>query len=276
MPLSTHAPPARLIIDGPGSGSWNMAVDAAILKSLALGDSPTLRFYRWSRPTLSLGYFQSLAERSRHRESHSIDVVRRATGGGAIVHDCELTYSLTMAASARSTGGSPWLYQTVHHAFIGALHSEGIIASRYGCPPAVRTGPEPFLCFQRRTPDDVVVSGYKILGSAQRRGANGLLQHGSLLLAASSYAPQLPGLVDLVGKSVTGQGDGSARLVQRSNWQDAVSSGLGQRLVAKLTAAIAREFKWDWRPGKMDPTEHALAERIEGERFSQLSWTGRK
>src|SRR5262245_32066382 len=84
----------RLIIDPPQKGAWNMAVDQALLESAAASGGVALRFYQWSEPTLSLGYFQPIAARSEHPPSLHSPVVRRASGGGAILHDRELTYSI--------------------------------------------------------------------------------------------------------------------------------------------------------------------------------------
>src|SRR5688500_9559950 len=84
----------RVITDPPASGAWNMAVDEALLESAATGSVATLRFYEWHEPTLSLGYFQPAADREQHAASRACPLVRRASGGGAIVHDRELTYSL--------------------------------------------------------------------------------------------------------------------------------------------------------------------------------------
>ena len=86
----------RLIIDPPLRGPWNMAVDEALLADDVETDAATLRFYRWSEPTLSLGYFQSYADRELHAASRGCAVVRRQSGGGAILHDRELTYSLVL------------------------------------------------------------------------------------------------------------------------------------------------------------------------------------
>src|SRR5688500_20216584 len=87
---------SRLLLDVPAPGAWNMAVDEALLESAALENRCTLRFYRWSEPTLSLGYFQRYEDRRQHAASLSCACVRRASGGGAILHDHELTYSLAV------------------------------------------------------------------------------------------------------------------------------------------------------------------------------------
>src|SRR5690242_1143259 len=94
----------RLILDPPAPGSWNMAVDEALLETAADAGIATLRFYQWNEPTLSLGYFQAAAERNQHSMSSGCPLVRRASGGGAILHDRELTYSIAMRQSlARSS-----------------------------------------------------------------------------------------------------------------------------------------------------------------------------
>ena len=82
----------------------NMAIDQAILNSVSRTGVPVLRFYQWAEPTLSLGYFQGVAARAAHGHSDSICCVRRTTGGGAIVHDRELTYSVSIPVPASSAG----------------------------------------------------------------------------------------------------------------------------------------------------------------------------
>ncbi|HEY1784986.1 MAG TPA: lipoate--protein ligase family protein, partial [Pirellulales bacterium] len=84
----------RLLVDAPASGAWNMAVDEALVDDAAERGTCWLRFYGWSEPTLSLGYFQGHAERLVHRPSRHCPLVRRASGGGAILHDAEITYCL--------------------------------------------------------------------------------------------------------------------------------------------------------------------------------------
>lgn len=194
--------PCRLLVDGPASGFWQMAVDEALLESAAEGQ-PTLRFYAWSEPTLSLGYFQRYEERLAHRASRPCPLVRRQTGGGAILHDQELTYSLALPLAHPLAADAMRLYRAAHVALLDALMSFGIEAElRAGEGPthATSRGPdEPFLCFQRRSGGDVLLNGIKICGSAQRRRRGGLLQHGSLLLSRSLAAPELPGIMQLRG-----------------------------------------------------------------------------
>ncbi|MBN2022809.1 MAG: hypothetical protein JW809_08425 [Pirellulales bacterium] len=191
----------RLLIDPPASGGWNMAVDEAMLESAGERACCVWRFYQWAEPTLSLGYFQAASERQCHPASGSCPLVRRASGGGALVHDEELTYSLALPLDHRLARGSRRdLYLGVHRIIIH-------VAKRWGVEVALAkeeasAAGRPFLCFQRRAPGDVLCGAHKIAGSAQRRTPRAILQHGSLLLARSAAAPELPGLVDLAGRSV--------------------------------------------------------------------------
>ncbi len=106
FPSALRPPPSafscRLLIDPPGAGAWNMAVDEMLLEWSAAQGGCCLRLYGWREATLSLGYFQEYADRAGHGPSRNCPVVRRLTGGGAIVHDAELTYSLVVP------GGHPW------------------------------------------------------------------------------------------------------------------------------------------------------------------------
>jgi lipoate-protein ligase A len=206
-----------LIEDSPRTGAWNMAIDEVLLES-ALAGTSSFRWYRWSEPTLSLGWFQDEAEVRRDPRWRGVPVVRRLSGGGALLHDAEQTYACALAAD------HPWavqpleLYDRVHAAIVSALRNAGWSArlfgaeddrdprgvsesppeeSQHGSEPAAARTAEPFLCFARRDRRDVVVGDAKVGGSAQRRRRGAVLQHGSLLLRSSAAAPELPGLFDL-------------------------------------------------------------------------------
>lgn len=198
---------ARLIVDPPAPGAWNMAVDEALLLSAAEHGITTLRLYQWNEPTLSLGYFQSAADRQQHVPSRDCPLVRRASGGGAIVHDRELTYSLTVAQSDTRLSAATSLYDAVHQSLLECFAEFGISASLYArgaCEPKpTNPGREPFLCFQRRACGDIVCGGVKVVGSAQRRRRGAVLQHGSILLGRSKNAPELEGLEELTERAVT-------------------------------------------------------------------------
>jgi len=176
--------PFRVIHDGPLNGPTNMARDEALLECVGVGESPpTLRLYRWDPPTISLGCFQPYADYAALAPpAGGLPVVRRITGGGAILHDGELTYSIALPARHELVRGNPLrLYEVVHDALIECLRRLDVPAYR-GCP-SDGSGPTrgPFFCFARRHCLDVLIGHDKLAGSAQRRTRRGILQHGSIL-----------------------------------------------------------------------------------------------
>jgi lipoate-protein ligase A len=174
-----------------------MAVDEALLEAAVEGAEPVLRWYQWETATLSLGYFQDATEYRASPSWSGLPAVRRLSGGGAILHHHELTYSCALPASHPLTNDPYQIYLTLHNAVIAVLQPLGfdvrLRATRFG-----KDGPaEAFLCFSRGDEMDVVLGSYKVLGSAQRRRRGAVLQHGSLVLRKSEFAPQFLGLFDL-------------------------------------------------------------------------------
>ncbi len=201
--MATHS--GILLVDNePRSGAWNMAVDEVLLDEAATTGRCFLRWYEWCEPTVSLGYFQPAESLRAHPELAELAAVRRLSGGGAIVHHHEWTYSCTLASGHPLARAPRRLYTEVHSAMIDVLARHGVRTRLCGGPThaaeqATPPADEPaFLCFARRDERDVVLDDRKILGSAQRRRRGAVLQHGSLLLVRSRHAPQFPGLFDLV------------------------------------------------------------------------------
>lgn len=197
----------RLIRDGALDGPWNMAADEFLLQQAESDGQPCLRIYRWREPTLSLGYFQKIEQRQRHPPSAACPVVRRPSGGGAIIHDRELTYSIALPPEHPLARRRDALYQAVHQSLVDLLRDWGAAATvrtkeQAGCGTVTcgdGTGSEelPFLCFQRHCGGDVLIGGNKVAGSAQRRLRSAVLQHGSVLVTRSASAPELPGIANL-------------------------------------------------------------------------------
>lgn len=217
---------AALVIEGARPGALQMAIDEVLLEDAATQGNCWLRFYQWSEPTLSLGYFQAYADRAGHAASQTCAVVRRQTGGGAIVHDRELTYCLAVPVAHPLAADATRLYDAVHRALIEMLAAEGIAATLCGDQQA-DTASSTFLCFQRRSAQDVVIGSAKICGSAQRRRRGAILQHGSLVLASSAAAPELPGIVELTGQSL-------AAMALSQSWADRIA----KRLPLELTGGV--------------------------------------
>ena len=188
-------------------GDWNMAVDNWLLER-ALHDGLTAaRLYRWREPTVSLGHFQKLDDPAIADRFADLPRVRRLSGGGAILHDREITYSLAIPHAHPLAADPTGLYGIVHDHVIAVLAELGIAARMRG---EALSGPEPFLCFGRGDPRDIVMGTHKILGSAQRRRRGAILQHGALLLQRSPAAPEFPGIEELLGREIN-----AADLVER-------------------------------------------------------------
>ena len=176
----------RVLCDDPLDGPRNMARDEALLTRVGSGDSePTLRLYQWNPPTMSLGYFQRFADYDAlEPPAGRIDVVRRLTGGGAILHDREWTYSLALPVShPLLTGNAARLYELVHDALIDTLSLLNVRTQRCGSTDDSSAGRGHFFCFDRRHCLDVLLDGQKLAGSAQRRTPQAVLQHGSIILS---------------------------------------------------------------------------------------------
>jgi lipoate-protein ligase A len=269
----------RLIIDAPGPGIRNMAVDEALLLDASENGSGTLRFYRWNEPTLSLGYFQRYDDRELHAASRNCAVVRRQTGGGAILHDRELTYSLVVPPGHRLARQNERLYRIVHEVFVRSLWppssqpSERSHLHIRGEGSGRAAADQPFLCFERRAKGDVVFVSenvqapavnlsqtasssqhdWKIIGSAQRRYRGAVLQHGSLLLERSRSAPELKGLRDLAEGSA---GENSVIY--------AVARGLSDALGLRLHATNL--------PSELE----SIATEIANNKYGTPAWTKRR
>ena len=243
-----------VLITPPLPGTTNMEIDEALLAG-ATPDSPiVLRIYRWKEPTLSLGHFQSVEDRDEEPGLGNVAFVRRKTGGGAILHDHELTYSLIMPArSAAEKGHSEKLYRSVHLAIAKGLQSFGwdaVLSETCTCSTATNPKQEPFLCFSRRSPVDLIVGQYKIVGSAQRRTKLGLLQHGSLLLRSSTLTPSLQGLLDLPNSNQANLEERS-RSVGIHQTQDEMEFWTKQ-MVLWLQSGVSKVVECDWQPATLE------------------------
>jgi lipoyl(octanoyl) transferase len=235
-------------------GPANMALDEVLLETVASGASGALlRTYGWSVPTLSLGYFQRLAEARAESRWRDVPIVRRPTGGGAIWHHHEVTYALAVPESHPLARPSSALYRAVHAAIAGGLVGLGVSAVRQGkvfrsvdCERS-----RPLLCFTDLSPEDIVFEGVKIVGSAQRRRGGAVLQHGSIMLARSPQVPELSGLCDVADLSV-----------QPKEWSDRLFEWIPKSLgLHPVAVQLPDEIR-------MQARERALR------RYGDSAWTG--
>mgnify|MGYP005838863077 FL=1 len=167
--------PWYLLDSGAGDPAWNMAVDEWLLGAMVGLDRPVLRFYGWTQPAASFGYFQRYADVERLTPLRPL--VRRPTGGGVVPHDADWTYSLAFPVSA------PWYHLTAVesyrrvHAWIGAAFSRLGIATTVAPTPLKAAPGQCFMGYERF---DLLCRGRKIAGAAQRRTRTGLLIQGSV------------------------------------------------------------------------------------------------
>lgn len=190
--LGDGSPPAPPVVPVPDDGPTNMAVDQALLDAVAAGASPVLRLYRWSQPTLSFGRNQPA--RGLYDEeaatARGIALVRRPTGGQAVLHDDELTYAVVAPMAA--LGKPREAYRRINEALVAALRGLGVdahVAARGAEAGRVRgvTGGASWTraCFRQAERGEVVVQGRKLVGSAQRLQSRTILQHGSILIGGT-------------------------------------------------------------------------------------------
>ena len=176
----------RLIEDGAGDGEMNMATDRAILKACGEGKAPpTLRLYRWKKPTLTIGYSQNGdrdLDMNRCR-SLSIPIVKRPTGGRALLHDQEWTYSLAAPIPhPRFPSNLKAAFQVVSEALLISLDRLGIKNAKMADARGVSGNGKSPSCFSSLNHCEITVNNKKLIGSAQRRKSHSFLQHGSLLM----------------------------------------------------------------------------------------------
>jgi lipoate-protein ligase A len=262
----------RLIYDCPTCGPRSMALDEAIL----MGDfpQPTLRLYAWEPFCLSLGYGQRAADVDKERlNAHGWDIVRRPTGGRAILHGDELTYSLVLPAGhALGTGSVVDSYRRISRALVTVLEDLGARPEADHRAERVRSGA---VCFETPSHYEVTVQGRKLIGSAQLRREAGILQHGSLPLTVD-----IARICDVLYYP-----DEASREVARDQVRAraiTLSDALGgeaitwQAAADVLVSGFADTFEIELIPGEWTPDEQTLAARLVEEKYDNPEWTFRR
>ena len=176
----------RLLITPPSPGAWNMALDEAILEAVGGGKAmASLRLYAWEPPCVSIGYAQPSVDVDQVRLNQlGWDWVRRPTGGRAILHTDELTYSVIAPINEPRLAGSVLeSYQRIAGALLAACHSLNVPAVTHPISLAGSSPQNGPVCFEVPSNYEIVVDGKKLIGSAQARRKDGVLQHGTLPLS---------------------------------------------------------------------------------------------
>jgi len=265
----------RLLITSPARGAWNMAVDEAILEEVIHGASlPTLRLYAWEPPCLSLGHAQPFLDVDIDRlQNHGWEVVRRMTGGRAILHTDELTYSVTAPADEPQVAGSLLeSYNRLAGALLAAVQDLGLLVEMKEGKADGNGRPNP-VCFEVPSTYEITVEGKKLIGSAQARRREGVLQHGSLPLTGDlSRICQA-----LVFTDESARQSAIQRLLARAT---TVESVLGREVGWDTAAqAFVRAFEGQldltFEEGKLSRSELSRAEELVREKYGHPSWTER-
>jgi lipoate-protein ligase A len=265
----------RLIEDPPAFGAWNMAVDEAILESVYTGESlPTLRLYAWDPACLSLGHAQPFKEVNRQvLAKNNWDVVRRPTGGRAILHLDELTYSVIAPESdPRVQGGVLESYLRLSKALLEALRLLGLDpqANEQAVEKAKKQNP---VCFEVPSNYEITVNNKKLIGSAQARRKEGILQHGALPLHGDlsrvinalnfpDHAAQERAKIRLLEHATTIEQE----LGTIKHWQEASLA---------FKTAFCTILNIDLQPGQLTANEKQRAKELVDEKYNHASWTER-
>lgn len=265
----------RLIIDGPARGSWNMAVDEAIAREAAVGHvPPTLRFYMWEPPCISLGRHQPLAEIDVARaRAAGIDIVRRPTGGRAILHTDEITYSVAgPTTEPRLAGAVLDCYLRLSEALTWGLERLGLRV--YKADAHARAGPDiSAACFEVPSAYEILTAdGHKIVGSAQVRKRDWMLQHGAIPLWGD-----VTRLVAFLALDEGKRDHLRAALAARAT---SVSAALGREVTfdeaaQALAEGFATVLNLEFEAGELTEAERRLAEQLERDVYTSPEWTER-
>ena len=176
--------PVRMICDDPADGAWNMAVDQALADSAAgAGGRPVIRLYGFRSPTLSIGRFQPAADvRLDRLAADGIPLIRRPTGGRAVLHAAEVTYAVALGRTHLRPFTKRAVYRFVGDLLSAALADLGVVCQRADAPAGDAADPD---CFAATGQYEVVGRYGKLVGSAQMVTRDGVLQHGSIPLDGS-------------------------------------------------------------------------------------------
>jgi lipoate-protein ligase A len=236
-----------------------MAVDHALARELVPGVA-VLRLYRWERPTVSFGRNEparGIYDAGR-ADSLGVALVRRPTGGRAVLHHRELTYSVTVPVGA--LGGLRATYLAVNEALVGALRALGAsvqIAPGGGPPLRPAAGP----CFDVPAAGEVVASGRKLVGSAQVRIGRTVLQHGSIILSGDQSAIRSIGGGETVPPATLEEQLGevpSAHVLEQT-----------------VIGAFQERFQGTWSTDDLAPGEREAARKLERQ-YASPEWTWRR
>lgn len=254
----------RVHLDPPAAGARNMALDHGLARSAgAAGHEGRLRLYAWLPATVSFGRNEPVprAFPRRAEERDGVGVVRRPTGGRAVLHDDEVTYALAVPADG---GWSPrTLYRAVHDGIASGLRALGVPAEVVTASAGRILPPDAGPCFGAAAPGEIAVGGRKLVGSAQARLEGALLQHGSLRLSPGRHR-----LAELLGPGAAAEE--SSAFLRDFLPAPPTPEALAEALVDGLSSTLGGAWEVD-PSGVEEPGVHELEER-----YRSPTWTWRR
>lgn len=265
----------RCIFTPPARGAWNMAVDEAVLEAVGRKQSlPTLRLFAWQPACLSLGYAQSIKDVDLPRlHARGWDLVRRATGGRAILHVDELTYSVIAPLDEPRLAGSVLeSYQRLAGVLVRAVRSLGLPVEMEDKAPSINGEKGP-VCFEVPSAYEIVVGGKKLIGSAQARKKEGILQHGTFPLYGDlTRITQVLVFPDEQTRTAAGE-----KLLARAATVETVtgSSIAWETAAAAFASSFETQLDLKLVRGELSPAELARAEELVKNKYDHPDWTER-
>ncbi len=267
----------RLLNTGPADGATNMAIDEAVLLAVAAGRAPaTLRFYAWNPACLSLGQGQSVSEVDRERlAERGWDLVRRPTGGRAILHVDELTYSILApyGSEPRVQGNVVESYERLSQGLVAGLHLLGLRPERAQPVRGGDRGEAGPACFDGPAQYEITFGGFKLVGSAQMRRQDVVLQHGTLPLC---------GDITRIAQGLAVANAGQRLAIEaRLNFRAiTLERALGRAVsfdeaAAALAEGFAQALNLALVPGMLSADEQADAARLRAEKYANEVWTAK-
>jgi lipoate-protein ligase A len=263
----------RLIPFNRFSAFENMATDEAILKEAKRGQiPPTLRFYGWRGPAVSIGYFQDYRREINRDFCHKggIDIVRRPTGGKAVFHDSDLTYSF-VAHERNPLFSSDIMenYGTISRCIARGLTKAGIEAALVEKGRGSRLGSQDFFCFSLPHRNELLAGGRKICGSAQLRSRSAFLQHGSILL---DFDPEMTARV-MWKNEKNHKGEVARMKCSVTCVNEQCESGTGTDLLCMyIKESFEETMKVRLLESGLTPREEALKEQFLRDKYSTPEW----
>jgi len=266
----------RVLEHPPAKGAWNMAVDEAILESIYSGDSPpTLRLYAWQPTCLSLGHAQPYSEVNIEAlAAKGWELVRRPTGGRAILHVDELTYAVIASErEPRVKGGVLESYLRLSQALIESLRLLGLSPQAEKKESVSKKGKPNPVCFEVPSNYEITVNGKKLIGSAQARRKEGILQHGALPL----YGDLARIITALQFPNETAKTSAKDRLLAHAT---TVENELGQVITWQQAShavqqAFSKVLNLNLEPENLTEKEIERAEALQKNKYAHSSWTER-